>query len=82
MVPDVKFVDVPKPYGVPQPYIVRQTVRENAEVKTTKAEEVKTKQVEKEKEATIPPILQYSGLMLAIAVLIIAITLLIRLFKK
>lgn len=62
-----------------EPYIIRQTIRESGESTAVKTEEIKTET--KEKEASVPVMLQISGLILAIAIALIAIVLLIKQFK-
>ena len=73
MVPDYKIVE--------KPYIIRQTIRESGENKTDVVEKVETKEVEKEKDAKLPALVQWSFALLAGSVLLIAITLLIKQFK-
>lgn len=56
-----------------EPYIIRQTIRESGEQQATKTETIQTET--KEKEAGIPMLLQWSALILAISVAIIALLL-------
>jgi len=84
-VPDVHVVEVPKPY----PYIVKQTVKESGEnvqekteqVSQVKTEEVKTSEVEKDKSASFPVLLQWAALMFGAAFLLGAAALIIKQFK-
>jgi len=76
-----KTMKVPSYQVVEKPYIIRQTIRESGEQQTQKKEEVQVSEVEKEKDAKFPVILQYSALMAAAALLIIAIAVVIKQFK-
>ncbi len=61
--------------------ILRQTVRESGEVQKDIKEEVKTTEVEKSKEASIPPLIQWAVFMFAGAFLLMAIAFFIKQFK-
>lgn len=70
------------PFPVPQYRVYRQTIKETGETQQVKKEQEVVKEEIKEKQASIPAMLQYSVLILAIAVMIIAFVLIIKLFKK
>lgn len=62
-----------------EPYIIRQTIRESGESSAVKTEQIKEES--KEKEASTPVEFRIASLILAIAILLIAIVMLIRIFK-
>lgn len=63
-----------------EPYIVRQTIRESGEQQSTKTEEIKTET--KEKEASMPFMIQVAALVAAISIGLIALAALIFLIKR
>ncbi len=59
-----------------EPYIIRQTIRESGEQQQVKTEQVKEES--KEKEASVPMLLQICAVIVSVSLLIIVIILLIR----
>lgn len=62
-----------------EPYIIRQTIRESGEQTAVKTEEIKTET--KEKEASVPFMLQVSALIFAISIFLLLILVAIKQFK-
>lgn len=63
-----------------EPYIIRQTIRESGENQATKTEQIQTET--KEKEASMPFVIQVAALVVAISIALIAIAAIIFLIKK
>ena len=76
-----RTVAVPNYHVVEKPVIVRQTIRESGEQQQIKAEKETVSEQVKEKEASIPMMLQYSALIFAIAMLGLVVIVIIKQFK-